>query len=345
MALTFGLTACNNKNSDIIGAWESSDKSTVFEFSKDGTLTIVNPSTNDTVNGTWSRNEGHLYLVYEGEEDVIDAQILSVDKNSLVLKSGDDSDDILYLKRIKDTSANRSTDEIDNDSTAAKEQITELSDLEQPEKDESAEEEETTTTTEREASSRYINGHEYVDLGLSVKWATCNVGANSPSDYGNHYAWGEITPKSSYTEENCKTSGKNLGSIAGNPNYDAARANWGGTWRLPTEEEIDELIDNCQWEWTTIGEHSGYKITSKNGNSIFLPAAGYREDSSCINNDGGDPDNDGNYWSATPDGSNTQYACCLELISGHYNFGAFTEEYLKESGLCYLGFSVRPVSK
>ncbi|MCD8287114.1 MAG: DUF5640 domain-containing protein [Clostridia bacterium] len=336
MALTFGLTACNNKNSDIIGAWESSDKSTVFEFSKDGTLTIVNPSTNDTVNGTWSRNEGHLYLVYEGEEDVIDAQILSVDKNSLVLKSGDDSDDILYLKRIKDTSANRSTDEIDNDSTAAKEQITELSDLEQPEKDESAEEEETTTTTEREASSRYINGHEYVDLGLSVKWATCNVGASSPAAYGNYYAWGETTTKSEYTEENSKTHDVSMGSIAGNPRYDAARANWGGSWRLPTASEIGELVKKCERRWTNVGGHHGYMLTGPSGNSIFLPAASSYNGTWILATGSA-----GDYWSATPNEDDTQRAYFLYFMFD-YDLGNL---FVRHDTSRYFGCSVRPVSE
>ncbi len=114
-----------------------------------------------------------------------------------------------------------------------------------------------------------INGHEYADLGLSVKWATCNVGASSPSDYGNYYAWGETTPKGTYTEENSKTYGKNMGSIAGNSQYDAARANWGGSWRLPTASEIDELKSKCKYVWTTKGGVNGYKVTGPNGNSIF----------------------------------------------------------------------------
>uniref|UniRef100_UPI0025B2398C PEGA domain-containing protein n=2 Tax=uncultured Muribaculum sp. TaxID=1918613 RepID=UPI0025B2398C len=83
-----------------------------------------------------------------------------------------------------------------------------------------------------------INGHEYVDLGLSVKWAACNVGASSPEDYGNYYAWGETATKAEYTESNSKTYGKTMGDISGNPQYDAARANWGGTWRLPTKAEF-----------------------------------------------------------------------------------------------------------
>ena len=97
------------------------------------------------------------------------------------------------------------------------------------------------------------NGHEYVDLGFpsGLKWAACNVGANTPEEYGNYYAWGEIVPKTDYSDENCATLGKQLGDISGNANYDAATANWGAPWRMPTREELKELIDNCTFKWTT----------------------------------------------------------------------------------------------
>ncbi|MCD8292128.1 MAG: serine/threonine protein kinase, partial [Prevotella sp.] len=85
----------------------------------------------------------------------------------------------------------------------------------------------TQQTQESKSTKNTINGHEYVDLGLSVKWATCNVGASSPTGYGNYYAWGETSPKSEYTKKNNTTSGKSLGDIAGDSRYDAARANWG----------------------------------------------------------------------------------------------------------------------
>lgn len=106
-----------------------------------------------------------------------------------------------------------------------------------------------------EVTENKINGHEYVDLGLpsGLKWATCNVGANSPSEYGDYYAWGETTTKTSYTYENSKTYNKKIGDIGGNASYDAARANWGGTWRMPTKEEFDELLNKCTCTWTTQG--------------------------------------------------------------------------------------------
>ena len=177
-----------------------------------------------------------------------------------------------------------------------------------------------------------LNGHAYVDLGLSVKWATCNVGADTPSDYGDYYAWGETMTKEEYNEDNSDTYGMNLKDIGGNVALDAARANWGGTWRLPTEAECQELIDNCTWIWTSQGGTGGYKVTSeKNGNSIFLPAAGWRDGSSLTN-----ASEDGSYWSSSPGGRDSDDARNLYFYSSSLN----TYGYYR-----YNGFSVRPVSE
>ena len=145
------------------------------------------------------------------------------------------------------------------------------------------------------ANANEENGHGYVDLGLSVKWATCNLGANKPEDYGNYYAWGETSTKTEYAEYNSKTYGKSMNDISGNVNYDVARANWGGKWRLPTKTEMQELIDKCTWTWTTQNGVKGYKVTGPSGASIFLPAAGYR-DGSSLDGAGGY----GYYWSSAP---------------------------------------------
>ncbi len=175
-----------------------------------------------------------------------------------------------------------------------------------------------------------IAGHEYVDLGLSVKWATCNVGASSPSDYGDYFAWGETTPKSEYTKENSKTWEMDLGDISGNPQYDAARANWGGSWRLPTKDEIQELVDRCTWTAMSQRGHNGYKVTSKiNGNSIFLPAAGGR-DGSLLKYEM----EYGGYYSSTPYDGNSQRA---------YGLGFYSDRHGRVWGGRELGFSVRPV--
>ena len=123
-----------------------------------------------------------------------------------------------------------------------------------------------------------LNGHDWVDLGLpsGLRWATCNVGASTPTAYGNYYAWGETSTKSAYTEDNYTYSDNptTLPSSA-----DAATANWGEGWRMPTKEEMQELIDNCEHTWTEQNGEYGLVISGTNGNSIFLPAAGSRYDS------------------------------------------------------------------
>lgn len=131
-------------------------------------------------------------------------------------------------------------------------------------------------------------GHEWVDLGLpsGVKWATSNVGASFPEEYGNYYAWGETCMKSEYTSKNISTYGKSIGDISGNAQYDVARKYWGGSWRMPTKSELQELEKKCSWKWTTQNEIKGCKVTGPNGNSIFLPAAGHRYGTS-LNGAGG----------------------------------------------------------
>lgn len=178
-----------------------------------------------------------------------------------------------------------------------------------------------------------INGHEYVDLGLSVKWATCNVGAENPWDYGDYFAWGEIAPKDEYTIDNSLTCGVEMPDISGNPEYDAARANWGGTWRIPTGMEMDELLADCTWEWTTEQDVTGYRVTGPNGNSIFLPAAGSYSGSSLYS-----AGNYGYYWSSTPYGSDTEYAYAYSLYfySSNQSWNWDDRDY---------GESIRPVSE
>ena len=184
-------------------------------------------------------------------------------------------------------------------------------------------------------------GHGYVDLGLSVKWATCNVGASNPEDYGNYYAWGETSTKETYYIDNCPTHGLSISQLQsqgyidseGNltSQYDAARANWGGTWRLPTEAELEELNNKCTWKWTTQNGVNGYKVTGPNGNSIFLPAAGYRYGSSL--DYAGEY---GSYWSSTPLESNSSNAYDLDFGSSKHGV------YGDDRGI---GRSVRPVSE
>ena len=138
--------------------------------------------------------------------------------------------------------------------------------------------------------------HEYVDLGLpsGTLWATCNVGASKPEDYGDYFAWGEIEPKASYKRSNYKWGSSKLtkycassefGDVDNNlellPEDDAATAKWGSNWCTPSIDQIYELIrpENTTFEWTTQNGVNGLKATSKkNGNTLFFPAAGERFD-------------------------------------------------------------------
>ena len=186
---------------------------------------------------------------------------------------------------------------------------------------------------ENQNESNKINGYEYVDLGLpsALKWATCNVGADSPEDYGDYYAWGEIETKGEYYESNSKTFGKSISGISGSLTYDVARAKWGASWRLPTKKELEELKNNCKWQWTSQNGKKGYKVTGPNGNSIFLPAAGYRYGSSL--DDAGE---NGDYWSSAPFESDDYGAYCLFFNSSYHGVHWNSR---------YDGRSVRPVSE
>ena len=137
------------------------------------------------------------------------------------------------------------------------------------------------------------NGYEYVELGLpsGIKWATCNIGATKPEEYGGYYAWGETEEKSYYDWDTYKWCNGTYNSLTKyctdsgsgrvdnktvlDPEDDVAHIKWGGSWRMPTRDEIKELNDNCTWQWTTLNGVNGYRVTGPNGNSIFLPAAGY----------------------------------------------------------------------
>ncbi|MBQ2447953.1 MAG: InlB B-repeat-containing protein, partial [Bacteroidales bacterium] len=174
------------------------------------------------------------------------------------------------------------------------------------------------------------NGYEWVDLGLpsGLKWATCNVGATSPEGYGDYFAWGETSPKSNYawsTYKYCNGSSSTLTKYNTNSSNgtvdnkttldlsdDAARANWGGQWRMPTKAEQDELRNNCTWAWNTENGVNGYQVTSKpNGNSIFLPAAGLRHGTSVVF--------DGSYghvWSSSLNESSPSFAYTLTFDLG-----------------------------
>ena len=197
-----------------------------------------------------------------------------------------------------------------------------------------------------ESTTGTLNGYDWVDLGLSVKWAMQNVGASSPSDNGGYFAWGETRPKSSYTWSNCfdclDDTGDNWGtyniggktSISPTSGHDTARENWGGTWRMPTNAECEELCDEdkCTWTWTSQGGHDGYLVTSKiNGNSIFLPAAGWRRGT-----DRNYESEFGYYWSSTLSSSDSYHAHRLLFYS---------DSHFPDYGNRGDGKSVRPVTE
>lgn len=198
--------------------------------------------------------------------------------------------------------------------------------------------------------------HEYVDLGLSVKWATCNIGAEEPEDYGDYFAWGETEPyysslfplvwKEGHEEGYCvgnsyidydsilkppykkyRTDGKTV--LA--PEDDAAHVNRGGEWRMPTREEFEELLDkkNCTWTWTSVCGIQGYKVESRikgfKGNYIFLPGA------DSFNKTRWDNSHMGLYWSSTLYGSR---AWSLEFVSNDIGMYVHGRPH---------GFTIRPV--
>lgn len=115
-----------------------------------------------------------------------------------------------------------------------------------------------------------------VDLGLSVKWADMNVGASTPTGYGNHYAWGETETRNSFTEEDYKyyINGeyKYIGKNIAGTRYDVARMKWGGRWRMPSKEQFQELEKLCTWRWGKLNGVRGWKVIGPNGNYIFFPA-------------------------------------------------------------------------
>ena len=195
------------------------------------------------------------------------------------------------------------------------------------------------------------NKHEYVDLGLpsGTLWATCNVGATTPEGYGNYYAWGETTKKTTYSWSTYKWSNGSgttptkycNDSDSGHNGFtddltelqavdDAATANWGSGWKTPTSEQWQELKNNTTSTWTTQNSVNGWLLTASNGNSIFLPAAGSRWDDELY-----DAGSFGLYWSSTLYTSNP-----INAWRFYFNADDFDLNYYDYRGF---GQSVRPV--
>jgi hypothetical protein len=190
-----------------------------------------------------------------------------------------------------------------------------------------------TETTTVYFSGTGLHEDDYVDLGLpsGLLWATCNVGASAPEDYGNYYAWGETTPKDTYnwsTYQYCNGSNSTMTKYCTNADYgnngftdnlttllpedDAAAANWGGNWRMPTKEEFQELYNNTTVTWTQQNGVNGRLFTASNGNSLFLPAAGYRSGSSLY-----DAGSWGDYWLSSLDTDNPYCAWYFHFYSDY----------------------------
>ena len=195
-----------------------------------------------------------------------------------------------------------------------------------------------------------LNGYEAVDLALpsGLLWATHNVGANEVEEFGELYAWGEIygisEGKKAYRSSDYKFSSgrytvskyctkEDHGTVDGKtvlePEDDVAHVKWGGDWRMPSEEEWQELNDYCTWEWTNVEDVSGYLVRGRNGNVIFLPAAGYRSNKGYIY-----PGTIGYYWANSLAEDESYYA--------EYLF--FSDEKVEIfENYRYYGLAVRPV--
>ena len=194
--------------------------------------------------------------------------------------------------------------------------------------------------------------HEYVDLGLpsGTLWATCNVGANEPEEYGDYFAWGETEPKDYYdwdTYKWCNGSENTMTKYCTNSKYgyngfvdnkteldpedDAAYVNWGPAWRMPSDEQIVEMAYNCSWQWTQRNGVNGQQGTGPNGNTIFLPAAGWYYCSSISMERMG-----GCYWSRMLYPGYTNYVYCLDFDSNDVDLWNSINKH-------YKGFSVRAV--
>jgi len=201
---------------------------------------------------------------------------------------------------------------------------------------------------------QYFPEHEYVDLGLSVKWATCNVGAANPEEVGGLFAWGETEPKSDYSYSTYKFS-KNGGKgsytkYSDNDNKtvldledDVAHVKWGGSWRMPTWEEMDELLNECTWTWTELNGIEGFRVTSKKAGyedrSIFLPVNKYSDAAAIA--EGSMYPSYGAYWSSTL--CHDQLMFMMEDHDHAWGYLFCSDAPLGSGGYRNEGQSIRPV--
>ena len=184
------------------------------------------------------------------------------------------------------------------------------------------------------------NNHPHIiDMGTAGKWACCNVGASAPWEYGGYYAWGETEEKSTYNWDSyihcdgSSSTNHNLGNDIAGTEYDVAHVKWGGGWRMPSYNQINDLTSRCTSEWTSVNGVYGRKVTGPNGGFIFLPAAGGRWGDELY-----DAGYYGYYWSSTqsPIVSDGAYGLNFSIISGDMYWN-----YYSRTG----GRSVRPVTE
>lgn len=152
-------------------------------------------------------------------------------------------------------------------------------------------------TINQEAAVFSAGDHDFVDLGLSVKWATYNLGATSPEQKGSFFAWGEVEPKNEFYDANYLFASEeyaceNIGANICGTQYDAVATLWGEGWRMPTMSEFEELYAKCSNVWVTVDGQPGRRFTGPNGNTIFLPASGFYFESSEPNY----PNANASYW-------------------------------------------------
>lgn len=191
---------------------------------------------------------------------------------------------------------------------------------------------------------------EAIDLGLSVKWASFNLGSSKPEEYGNYYAWGETEPKDNYSWSTYKFGNSSSGPLSKystlesygtvdnktvlEPEDDAAHVKLGGRWRIPTKDEWTALCEQCNWTWTTQNGVDGHLVTAANGNSIFLPAAGLRDESNLYNTG-----SIGYYWSSCLFTDDPIWAWYVFFFEGDVYWYYWYIDHR------YIGFSIRPVTE
>jgi hypothetical protein len=168
---------------------------------------------------------------------------------------------------------------------------------------------------------------EGVDLGLSVKWASVNVGASAPEEYGTYFGWGDVTGEKTSQDNDDYPNANPPANICGTE-YDAAQVLWGGSWYLPTREQAEELVNECTWEETELNGVAGFRVTGMNGNSIFLAAGGGRDGNRILYTVVG-----ADFWTGTLS-DNDGEAWCFTFYQGDYYVDDLWRHY---------GFAVRPV--